>query len=103
MNRSSRLIAQGLILALALAQPLDILSTNAALASVPGAFESNPVQAFLMVHLGSMWWLPKAALAVFFVYQAVTLSRMNKWTWALLTTGTKTYVIVIACNFFHLL
>jgi hypothetical protein len=103
MTRKSRLIAQGLILALALAQPLDILSTNAALAAVPGAFEGNPVQAFLMASLGGLWWLPKAALAVFFVWQAVTLSRMNRWTWALLATGAKTYAVVLVCNWLHLI
>ena len=103
MTRNSRLIAQGLILALALAQPLDILSTNSALASVPGAFEGNPVQAFLMANLGGLWWLPKAALAVFFVYQAMTLSRLSKWGWALLATGAKTYAVVLVCNYLHLI
>ena len=103
MTRKSRLIAQALILALALAQPLDILSTNAALAATPGAFEGNPVQAFLMAHLGGYWWVEKALLAAFFVYVALTLNRMNKWTWALLATCAKTYAVVIVCNFFHLI
>ncbi|HLZ67579.1 MAG TPA: DUF5658 family protein [Aliidongia sp.] len=103
MTRTSRLVAQALIIALAVAQPIDILSTNSALASVPGAFEGNPVQAFLMATLGGFWWLPKAALAMFFVYQAITLSRMSKWGWALLATGAKTYAIVIVCNWLHLI
>ncbi|HLZ67881.1 MAG TPA: DUF5658 family protein [Aliidongia sp.] len=103
MTRRSRLIAQCLILGLAVAQGLDVMSTNAALAATPGAFEGNPVQAFLMAHLGSYWWIEKAFLAAFFIYVALTLTRMNKWTWALLATCAKTYAIVILCNFFHLI
>ena len=103
MTRRSRLIAQIVIVALALAQPIDILITNVTLAAVPSAFEINPVQAFLMATLGELWWVPKAALAVFLVYQALTLSRMNRWTWALLATGAKVYVFVLVSNFWGLM
>jgi hypothetical protein len=44
-----------------------------------------------------------AALVVFLAYQALTLSRMSRWTSALLATGAKTYAIVLVCNIFHLI
>jgi hypothetical protein len=103
VNKTTKLIAQGLILAVAAAQGLDILTTNAALAAQPGAFESNPIEAFLMAHLGAAWWLPKAAVALVLLHQAVTLDHMNRWRWALLSGGAKTYALVLISNYFHLL
>lgn len=96
-------LAQFLILVVALGQPLDILDTNAALAAVPGAFESNPVEAFLMIHLGVCWWIPKAALAGFLIYQAATLREMTRLRWAMISAGAKVYALVLISNYWHLL
>lgn len=102
MTNTPKRAAQLLILLVALGQPVDILTTNAALASVPGAFENNPVEAFLMLHLGGWWWVPKATLAVFLVYQAVTLRKMTRRRWALVAVGAKAYALVLIANYWHL-
>lgn len=94
--------ARALTLLVALGQPLDILTTNRALAGT-GAHEGNPVEAWLMVEVGPLWWLPKALLAVFLAYQAVTLGHASRWTWALLAAGVKVYAVVLVANYWHLL
>lgn len=102
MTRLSLLAARVLIGAIALAQPLDILTTNRALAAIPGAVESNPAEAFLMLHLGPAWWLPKAGLCLLFLYQALTIRQLNLRTWAILSAAAKVYLFVIISNYFHL-
>src|SRR5215831_15803524 len=49
-------------LAIAIVQVLDVATTNAALAS--GGAELNPIMRLSMAKLGSLWWLPKAAIAL---------------------------------------
>jgi hypothetical protein len=50
-------------LAIAIVQLLDVATTNSALAS--GGAELNPIMRLSMANLGSLWWLPKAAIALF--------------------------------------
>jgi Domain of unknown function (DUF5658) len=52
-------------LAIAIVQLLDVATTNAALAS--GGAELNPIMRLSMAELGSLWWLPKAAIALFII------------------------------------
>ncbi len=44
-------------------QLADIVTTNSALA-LPGNWEANPLMALSQVHLGAVWWVPKAAAAL---------------------------------------
>jgi hypothetical protein len=60
-------------LTIAIVQVLDVFTTNAALAS--GGTEVNPLMRLSMANLGSVWWLPKAALALFilaYVFSGLT-------------------------------
>lgn len=91
-------VVRTLLIVLAVAQVGDILSTNAALAASPGAFEGNPVMRLVMAELGSYWWLWKAALAVFFVVYAMQLKIVTRRTFALLGVVVKTYAFVIISN-----
>jgi uncharacterized protein DUF5658 len=50
-------------LAIAIGQVLDVSTTNTVLGS--GGAELNPLMRLSMAELGSLWWLPKAATAVF--------------------------------------
>jgi hypothetical protein len=50
-------------LAIVIGQALDVSTTNTVLAS--GGTELNPLMRISMAELGSLWWLPKAATAVF--------------------------------------
>ena len=59
----ARLFMRISALAIAAGQAIDIATTNAALAS--GGAELNPLMRLSMSNLGSLWWLPKAAIAVF--------------------------------------
>ena len=43
----------------------DVVTTNLVL-SIPGAREANPIMAAIQTHLGSAWWLPKAAIVAWF-------------------------------------
>ncbi len=44
-------------------QLADVVTTNSALA-LPGNWEANPLMALSQVHLGAVWWVPKAAAAL---------------------------------------
>ena len=60
-------------LTIAIVQVLDVSTTNAALAS--GGTEVNPLMRLSMANLGSVWWLPKAATALFilaYVFSGLT-------------------------------
>jgi uncharacterized protein DUF5658 len=60
-------------LAIAIVQVLDVATTNAALAS--GGTELNPVMRLSMATLGSLWWFPKASIALFilaYVFSGLT-------------------------------
>lgn len=64
-----------LLLALfAALQVLDILTTNRGLAAA-GVRELNPLMAALQAHLGSAWWLPKAAFAAWIAVAASLVRR----------------------------
>jgi hypothetical protein len=59
--------------AIAVVQLLDVATTNAALAS--GGAELNPIMRLSMAKLGSLWWLPKAAVGFFilaYVFSGLT-------------------------------
>ncbi len=96
-------LARVLLVALAAAQVFDVLSTNAALASSPDAFESNPVMRLAMTSLGAYWWLWKAALAVFFLTYAARIRVINTRGLLLLGLVAKVYVFVILSNIFGFL
>lgn len=87
-----------LLIMLALAQVGDIISTNAALAASPAAFEGNPMMRLVMAALGSYWWLWKVALAVFFVVYATQLRIITRRTFVLLGAVVKTYAFVVVSN-----
>ena len=59
----ARLFMRISALAIAIGQALDVSTTNRVLAS--GGTELNPLMRISMAELGSLWWLPKAATAVF--------------------------------------
>lgn len=84
----------GLLLgALAVLTVGDVLSTNLALATVPGAVEANPVMALSMTTLGAAWWLPKAAVVGVFWRLAPAIRR--RWPLALVVA---LYAAVVAHN-----
>jgi len=60
-------------LAIAIVQLLGVATTNVALAS--GGVELNPIMRLSMAKLGSLWWLPKAAVGFFilaYVFSGLT-------------------------------
>jgi uncharacterized protein DUF5658 len=59
----ARLFMRISALAIAAGQAIDIATTNAVLAF--GGAELNPLMRLSMSNLGSLWWLPKVAIAVF--------------------------------------
>ena len=85
-------------LTIALVQVLDIATTNAALAA--GGAELNPVMRLSMSNLGSVWWLPKAVVAVFIL--AYVFSRLTppptRRIIALTTTVLAVSALVVANN-----
>jgi hypothetical protein len=87
---------------LALAQFIDVWTTNRALAATNGGHEENPIMAFAMADLGHFWWLPKVALAVLFLYFAKTMREFSLRQ-AVLTGGVaKIYLVTLIANYFHL-
>ncbi|HLZ66507.1 MAG TPA: DUF5658 family protein [Aliidongia sp.] len=89
---------RALLIALAVAQLGDVLTTNAALAASPGAHEANPFMSLLMASLGSYWWLWKAAMAGFFVVAAVTVQKPSRRQLIFAGTVAKVYVLVLINN-----
>jgi hypothetical protein len=59
----ARLFMRAVGMMIALGQGIDVATTKAALAS--GREELNPLVRLGMAKLGSLWWLPKAAIAGF--------------------------------------
>ena len=51
-----------LLLTCVLLQLVDVFTTNSVLAA--GGREANPVMAAAMAGCGSLWWLPKLAVAI---------------------------------------
>jgi hypothetical protein len=92
-------LARSLLILIAVAQILDVISTNRALLSGAGV-EANPLVAAVMAMMGSYWWLWKVALAGFFAYVALTLQEVGLRRLALISALAKIYVVVIVSNFF---
>ena len=79
-------------------QVADVVTSNAVLASQVGAWEVNPVMRGAMEHLGSLWWLPKAAFGIVVILLASMLSRVSRRTMVAAVAVTGGYVIVILNN-----
>jgi hypothetical protein len=71
-------------------QVADIVTTNHALA-VPGSWEANPVMAAFQSRLGSLWWLPKAAVVAWIVVAATRIRRR----WPMIFAVTYCGVVVV--------
>jgi hypothetical protein len=91
-------VARWLLITLAVAEIADILSTNAALASTPGTFESNPLMRLMMARFGSWWWLWKALLAALFINRALHMNAVSRRTIVVLGIVVPIYTITIVSN-----
>ena len=91
-------VARWLLITLAVAEIADIFSTNAALASTPGAIEGNPLMRLMMAHYGSWWWLWKALLAALFVNRALHMKATNRRTIVALGIIVPIYTLTIVSN-----
>jgi hypothetical protein len=83
------------------AQPLDVWTTNRALAADRGSVEANPVMAFAMAHMGSAYWLPKLPVSIVllaFVYYAGRIK--NPTVVAGCGLVAKFYVMILLNNYF---
>ena len=74
----------------------DVVTTNLVL-SIPGAHEANPIMAAIQTHLGSAWWLPKAAIVAWFAV-AATESR-RRWP---MVCAVSLCAVVVAINLANL-
>jgi len=74
----------------------DVVTTNLVL-SIPGAREANPIMAAIQTHLGSAWWLPKAAIVAWFAV-AATESRCH-WP---MVCAVSLCAVVVAINLANL-
>ena len=89
-------------LAIAVGQAFDVATTNAVLAS--GGAELNPVMRLSMTELGSLWWLPKAAVALFilaYVFSGLTPTPTRRII-ALTTIVLAVSALVVANNIVQL-
>ena len=68
--------ARLLLLALAVGQIIDVLTTNRALSA--GGREMNPLMHLAMKLSGGQWWLWKAFIAIFLISLAITI-RAPSW------------------------
>jgi len=91
-------LARWLLIILAVAEIADILSTNAALANTPSAFEGNPIMRLMMARFGSWWWLWKALLAALFINRALSMNAVGRRTVVLLTIVVPVYAVTIVSN-----
>lgn len=92
---------RALLVAVALAQLADVLSTNHALATGHPVHEDNPVMQLLITYLGAVWWLPKAALAAFFMFMALTMTHVTRRQVMLASVVTTVYILVVVSNLLH--
>jgi len=90
--------ARWLLITLAVAEIADILSTNAALASTPGASESNPFMRLMMDRFGSWWWLWKALLAALFINRALHMNAVSRRIIIALGIVVPIYTLTIVSN-----
>jgi hypothetical protein len=88
---------------IAIAQVLDIYTTNKALAEMPGAVEGNPVMAFSMYALGEWWWLVKAAAVIWLIWMTVYAQpdNISRLRIAVHIKLLILYAAVLANNIFH--
>ncbi|HVJ55538.1 MAG TPA: DUF5658 family protein [Aliidongia sp.] len=92
-------VIKALLVILALAQLVDVLSTNRALAAGDGRYEANPVMSFSMMHLGALWWLPKFAIAAFLVALVFRLKRATQREFLFSAIVGTAYLGILANNF----
>jgi hypothetical protein len=92
---------KALLVLVASAQLVDVLSTNRALAAGRGLYEANPVMSFSMDTLGTFWWLPKLVIALVLIGLAVRLKRVTLREFVLATLVEITYLGVLVNNFLH--
>jgi hypothetical protein len=97
-----RRVAQALVLLVVLAQLGDVLTTNHVLAAHVDAHEVNPAARLAMIYLGKAWWLPKAALAMFSAYTAVTLRSSSRCLVGVAAAIFGLYALVLLNNLFNL-
>ena len=92
--------ARLLLVALALGQMIDVLTTNRALSAGHGK-ELNPVMHLAMQLSGGQWWLWKAFIAVFLIVLAITI-RSPSWRKVVLAgLVAAAQAIVIINNVMH--
>lgn len=92
-------IARLVLVALALAQVADVLSTQSGLAH--GGSEANPVMAWNIEHLGALWPVPKALLGAWLIWQAISLTAITRRQVVILSALFKVYAITLLSNTFH--
>jgi hypothetical protein len=90
--------ARWLLIILGVAEIADILSTNDALASAPGAFEANPFMRLMMDRFGSWWWLWKVLLAALFINRALHMNAVSRRTVVVLGIVVPIYAVTIVSN-----
>jgi hypothetical protein len=100
MTNIKTAITRALVGAVILAQPLDVWTTNRALAMDIGVVEANPVMAFAMEHLGSAWWVPKLLIALFALVVVAYMQRIRTRTIALAGSIAAAYTVVVLNNYF---
>jgi Domain of unknown function (DUF5658) len=76
----------------AILQVADVVTTNCVL-KIPGAIEANPVMAAAQHSLGPWWWLPKAAITLWFVL--VASGSRRRWP---LVCAVLLCAVVVAIN-----
>jgi hypothetical protein len=93
------LVTRAMVFVVVLAQPVDVWTTNRALALGLGA-EANPVMAAAMEHLGSAWWVPKLMLAIFMLVVLRKARNIPTRTAIFAAAMAGTYVLVTLNNHF---
>ena len=88
-----------LLIALALGQMIDVLTTNRALAA--GGKEVNPFMHLMMLLSGGQWWLLKALIALFLIYLAITIRPPTWRKIALAGFVAMLQLLVIINNLMH--
>ena len=91
--------ARLLLLALALGQIMDVLTTNRALSA--GGKEMNPVMSLAMKMSGGQWWLLKAGIAIFLISLAITIRPPSWRKVALAGLVATAQALVIINNLIH--
>ena len=93
------MVIKTLLIVVAMAQFVDVASTNRALAAGVGLYEANPVMGLSMTALGSFWWLPKFVIAAVLIGLAVRLKRATMREFAMAVLVQLAYLGVLLNNF----